>query len=197
MLDVLTSSPEIEVFIEDGGSLPRNVSQSNPLKVNVMVTPLNTGRFDGLLMIVFESRVYVISIESSHVYPNKFGLRPIIYDRVMHRQEVSHPFVIANPFSHKIYIEEFYFTNSKFKADFKKNGGSQPTKNNPVNIIIEANSNRTLCNILFKNKYPPSIEESLITVKFSTGELIRVPFLVHTVNTIFETFPSIVDFGLV
>ena len=66
-----------------------------------------------------------------------------------------------------------------------------------MNIIIEANSNRTLCNINFKNKYPPAIEETVITIKFSTGELIRVPFLVKTVNTLFETSPSVVDFGLI
>lgn len=121
------------------------------------------------------------------------------FNKVLHRQEVSYPLVIANPFSTKIYIEEFYITNSKFKADFKRSGGSQPnsSKNNPVNIIIEANSNRTLCNIIFKNKYPPAIEEAIITIKFSSGELIRLPFLVQAVNTLLETRPGIVDFGLV
>lgn len=123
VLEVLTNSPEIEVFLEENATFPTNISSGETLRVKVVVTPQNTARFDGLVMIVFESRIYVMSVVSTLVSPNKFGLRPLYFGRVMHRQEVSHPLVIANPSSSKIYIEEFYMTNGKFKADFKRGGG--------------------------------------------------------------------------
>ena len=72
------------------------------------------------MYIVFETRVYLVYFEKK-VAANKFGLKPIYYDRLLHRQELNHALIIANPYNHKIFVEEFYLTNNKFKADFKRN----------------------------------------------------------------------------
>ena len=84
------------------------------------MTPQSFGSFDAIIYVVFETRVFLLYLEKK-VTANKFGLNPIYYDRVLHRHELNHPFIIANPYNHKIFVEEFYLTNNKFKADFKRN----------------------------------------------------------------------------
>ena len=62
-------------------------------------------------------------------HPNKFGIEPIYYPQVLDQEEIAHPLLIANPYMKQIRVEEFYLTNSRFKADFKRgqqnNQGSQ------------------------------------------------------------------------
>ena len=62
---------------------------------------------------------------------------------------------------------------------------------------MEANSNRTLCSIVFKANGTPSIDETLIAIRFATGDLLRIPLYIRTENVIFKTEPEVVDFGLV
>ena len=51
---------------------------------------------------------------------NVHGLAPIYYPNLVVGQEINHPFVISNPFTKALYVEEFYLTNTRFKAEFKK-----------------------------------------------------------------------------
>ena len=50
---------------------------------------------------------------------------------------------------------------------------------------------------MFKANGTPAIEETLIAMRFSTGDFLRIPLYVRTENVIFKTEPEIVDFGLV
>lgn len=39
--------------------------------------------------------------------------------------------------------------------------------------------------------------ETVIVMKFSTGDFLRVPMYIRQTGQLFETTPSIVDFGLI
>ena len=65
-----------------------------------------------------------------------------------------------------------------------------------LNFIIEANSNRTFSNILYRADQS-EFDETTVVIKFSTGEFMRVPFAVYTQSQLVQTSPAIVDFGVV
>lgn len=119
--DVMCNTPDCQIMTEDDDiQYPIMLEQGEKINFKVMMVAESFGSFDAIVYIVFETRVFLVYFEKM-VGPNKFVLRPIFYDRVYHRQELNHPLVIANPYNYKIYVEEFYLTNNKFKADFKRN----------------------------------------------------------------------------
>lgn len=145
--DVITSSPEITIQIEEREQFPFEIEPKEKVEIKVIITPHNIGAFQTILYVVFDERVYCESIDAI-VGPNNYGLNPIYYPSLRMNEEISHALVISNPHPKQIFVEEFYLTNSKFKAEFKKINSSQ--KQSKPNFIIEANSNRTFCNINFK-----------------------------------------------
>lgn len=70
----------------------------------------------------------------------------------------------------------------------------------PTNVkdSIEAISNKTICNITYQQAQPgPALESTSVSIRFSTGDYVRVPIYVRVVNNFVETKPVILDFGLV
>lgn len=119
--DIMPNTPDCQVMIDDDDlSFPLKLEGGQTVQFRVIMTPESFGSFDSIIYVVFETRVYLVYFEKK-VAANKFGLKPIYVDRLLHRYELIHPFIIANPYNHKIFVEEFYLTNNKFKADFKRN----------------------------------------------------------------------------
>jgi hypothetical protein len=119
--DVLCNTPDCSIMIEDDDlSFPLKLEEGESINLKVIMTAESFGYFDSIVYVIFETRVFLIYYERV-VLTNQFSLKPIYYDRLLHRQEINYPLVIANPYNYKIYVEEFYLTNSKFKADFKRN----------------------------------------------------------------------------
>lgn len=82
-------------------------------------------------------------------------------------------------------VEELYLTNQKFEAINMK-------------AAVEANSNKTLCNITYQaHAALPALEQTMVAIRFSTGDYVRVPIYLRTVNQFIETKPLLLDFGLV
>jgi hypothetical protein len=191
---ILTSSPEVSIQIngtDEEVNLPVELKPQDSITVNIIMTPQNLGDFDCLIYVLVEQRIFIKTI-SGLVYPNKYGLEPIYY--LMHqRDEINHSIIVANPDKKSIYVEEFYITNHMFKADFKKSNSKQ--KNQP-NFIIEANSNRTFVNIIFQPDHLIELDETLIVMKFSNGDFVRVPMYVRNRLDMIHSQPSVIDFGL-
>jgi hypothetical protein len=203
VFDVLSGSPDITISFPENTTLPLSLSPKQKLTVNIIVTAQNLGNFESLVYVLLEERVFVQTL-IGNVVPNSFGLSPIYYPDLLNKEEVNHPLVIANPYAKQIFVEEFYLTNDRFKAEFKKAGSY--SKLNKPNFIIEANSNRTFCTIYFRAEIlqdvdnmglSPEIDETEIVVRFSSGEFFRIPLVVRIRADLVATSPSLVDFGLV
>lgn len=107
------------ISLPENITLPLTLAPKEFLTINAVVTPLHLGKFDSLVQVLTSDRIYVKHLSIPIVTPNKFGLTPIFYPTVSFREEISHALNIANPLPRQVYIEEFYLTNNRFKAEFK------------------------------------------------------------------------------
>lgn len=182
IMDVMTSSPDVDAHIEgDSGNgqrqtFPLTIKPGESVNIKVTASPENYGRFDALVYIVFKSRVFVTTFRA-HVQPNKFGLEPIYLDRVPYLTQVSRSLVISNPFKKDLKVDELYLTNKKFEVKVFKLG-------------IAANSNVTFGNLTYSAKEPkPDYEHTMVSIRFSSGDYVRVPVYARTVNNLVEMTP--------
>lgn len=79
--DVLTSSPDVEARPENGKKLPLTLKPGESVKIRLIATPCNLGRFDAVIYVLLSDKVFVSSLKA-HVYPNKFGLEAVYLDDV-------------------------------------------------------------------------------------------------------------------
>lgn len=194
--DVLSSTPEVSVVAENA-TLPVKLQPKEVLKIKLVIVPFNLGEFDPLIYILTQQRILVYPLIGGQVQPSRFGVSPILYDQVHCEEELSHSLQIANPHHKQIFVEEFYLTSNKFKAEFKKVAPTAKPSKPQLNFIIEPNSNRTFCKITYKAEETPVIEETFIVIRFSTGEFLRIPMIVRTVNDLLSLQPRLADFGLI
>ena len=118
--DVLTSSPDVQIYLEDDLAFPLKIKPKRTVDILVGINAEQVGRFDALIYILFEESVVVTSLKAV-AHPNKFGIEPIYYPGVLDQEEIVHSLQIANPYtSRQLRLETFYLTNSRFRADFKR-----------------------------------------------------------------------------
>jgi hypothetical protein len=83
--DVMCNTPECQIMMEeDDMSFPVKIQPGESINFKVIMTAESFGSFDAIVYIVFETRVLLMFFEKS-VEANKFGLRPIYFDRLLHR----------------------------------------------------------------------------------------------------------------
>lgn len=154
--------------------------------INIIAVPGSYGRFDALIYILMERKVFISSFRA-HVFPNRFGLEPIYMPVLSQFQVPSIPLTLGNPYPMAIDIEEIHFTNPNFvPVDIKES--------------VEATSNRTICNITYQatDGVPgPVLETTMVSIRFSTGDYLRIPIYLRTLSNFIETTPMLMDFGLV
>jgi len=73
------------------------VQPGETARIRIIATPGNYGRFDALVYILLDDRVFVSSFRA-HVFPNRFGLEPIYLDHVTYLSEVNIALNVANPY---------------------------------------------------------------------------------------------------
>lgn len=142
-----------------------------------------------------------ISTFNAFVIPNSYEIQPFYVTDLGVNQLIELPLYITNPSAtDTMIIEELYSTDEDVKLKWPHSSvtlseKSQENINVMQHILVQENARKMIASINLE--FGKSMDvNSVIHIKTSHNDVIRVPVYIHVNSDIVKFTPSVLDFGL-